>query len=352
MNSSMNTPLAGVHVIEFEGIGPGPLAGRMLADLGAKVTVITRPERGLLVAQLGGGRENPMRLGKNVVQMNLKDEASRDDALALIAKADALIEGNRPGVMERLGLGPEDCAKVNPRIVYGRITGWGQNGPLSQSAGHDLNYVALTGLLSVSAHRGERPIVPPTVVGDASGALGLALGIVSGLLAARNTGKGAVIDAAICDIASMLGGITHWLHDNQQLGVDTPSAFHDSPFYDIYQCSDDNYITVGALEPQFYELLLNKIGILDVSIEKQYETDEWPALKKRIAQIFLSQPRQYWCDLLEGTDACFAPVLSFSEAIEHPHNIARGTLTKTLSGSMRCQAAPRFTGLSRVHSHD
>jgi alpha-methylacyl-CoA racemase len=352
MNTSMSTPLAGVHVVEFEGIGPGPLAGRMLADLGAKVTVIARPERGVLVAQLGVGRENPMHLGKAVVQMNLKDEASRDNALALVSKADALIEGNRPGVMERLGLGPEDCAKVNPRIVYGRITGWGQNGPLSQSAGHDLNYVALTGLLSVSAHRGERPIVPPTVIGDASGALGLALGIVSGLLAARHTGRGSVIDAAICDIASMLGGITHWLYDNQQLGGDAPSAFHDSPFYDIYQCSDDKYITVGALEPQFYELLMNKIGIFDVSIEKQYATQEWPALKRRIKQIFLSQPRQHWCDLLEGTDACFAPVLSLSEATEHPHNIARGTLMKTPSGSMRCQAAPRFAGLPRTHFHE
>jgi alpha-methylacyl-CoA racemase len=178
MSAPLSSPLAGIRVVEFEGIGPGPLAARMLADMGAEVTVIGRPQQGAVAAQLGGSGDNPLRRGKTVVLLDLKQDAARAEALALVAQADALIEGNRPGVMERLKLGPAECAQVNPRIVYGRMTGWGQSGPLAQAAGHDLNYVALTGMLSLSAHRGERPIVPPTVVGDAGGALGLAFGMV------------------------------------------------------------------------------------------------------------------------------------------------------------------------------
>lgn len=348
MSARLNAPLAGVRVIEFEGIGPGPLAARMLADLGAQVTVIARPQQGVVAAQLGGSGDNPMHDGKTVIRMDLKQEASRLEALALVAQADALIEGNRPGVMERLGLGPAECARVNPRIVYGRITGWGQNGPLAQAAGHDLNYVALTGLLALSAHRDERPVVPPTVVGDASGALGLAFGMVSAVLASRTTGQGAVVDAAIVDIVVMLGGLAHWIHDSGQLGTEKPSAFHDSPFYDVYRCADGGCITLGALEPQFYALLMNKLGLTDVPLDKQYAVREWPALKARMTALFLSQPRQHWCALLEGTDACFAPVLSLDEAALHPHNVARGTLARSPSGATRSQAAPRFTPLPGV----
>ena len=352
LSSPLALPLAGVRIIEFEGIGPGPLAGRMLADLGADVTVISRLQQGAVAAQLGGGGENPMQRGKTVVQMDLKKESARQEALALVAQADALIEGNRPGVMERLGLGPADCAKVNARIVYGRITGWGQSGPLAQAAGHDLNYVALTGLLAVSAHRGERPMVPPTVVGDASGALGLAFGIVSAVLQARSSGQGCVIDAAIVDIAAMLGGLAHWIHNSGQLGVERPSAFHDSPFYDIYPCADGGHITLGALEPQFYDLLLKKLGLTDVSAAQQYATKDWPALKARIAQLFLSQPRQHWCDLLEGTDVCFAPVLNLGEAALHPHNIARNTFARAPSGALSSAPAPRFTPLPGAPTHE
>ena len=348
MSARLNAPLAGVRVIEFEGIGPGPLAARMLADLGAQVTVIARPQQGVVAAQLGGSGDNPMHDGKTVIRMDLKQEASRLEALALVAQADALIEGNRPGVMERLGLGPAECARVNPRIVYGRITGWGQNGPLAQAAGHDLNYVALTGLLALSAHRDERPVVPPTVVGDASGALGLAFGMVSAVLASRTTGQGAVVDAAIVDIVAMLGGLAHWIHDSGQLGTEKPSAFHDSPFYDVYRCADGGCITLGALEPQFYALLMNKLGLTDVPLDKQYAVREWPALKARMTALFLSQPRQHWCALLEGTDACFAPVLSLDEAALHPHNVARCTLARSPSGATRSQAAPRFTPLPGV----
>lgn len=352
MMDRLVTPLAGVRIVEFEGIGPGPLAGKILSDMGAEVTVISRIEQGAVAAQLSGENENPMRGGKTVVQLDLKQPFARQRALEIVEHSDALIEGNRPGVMERLGLGPEDCGKVNPRIVYGRITGWGQSGPLSQAAGHDLNYVAITGLLALSAYRGQRPIVPPTVVGDATGALGLAFGIVCAVMAARSSGKGVVIDAAIVDIAAMLGGIAHWIHNSGQLGHECASAFHDSPFYDVYQCADGGYITVGALEPQFYSLLLNKLGLSDVAADRQYRSDEWPALKERLSNLFKTQSRQFWCDLLEGTDACFAPVLSLSEAVQHSHNVARGSLKRDGKGSITSAAAPRFLPLPGVTEHD
>ena len=222
-------PLHGVRIIEFEGLGPGPLAARMLAGLGAEVIALVRPTVGAVAAQLGGGGE-PLREGKRIEALDLKTPDGRARALTLIAGADALIEGNRPGAMERLGLGPHNCAAVNPKLVYGRMTGWGQSGPLSHAAGHDLNYLALTGLLPLAARPGQLPQMTPTLVGDASGALGLALGIVSGVLAARTTGQGCVVDAAIVDIVAMMGGLVHWIHAGGQLGGTQPSPFHDSPF--------------------------------------------------------------------------------------------------------------------------
>lgn len=345
MTPPMVPPLTGVRIVEFEGIGPGPLAGRMLADMGAEVTVIARPQQGAVTAQLGGGGDNPLRRGKTVVPLDLKQADARAEAMALVAQADGLIEGNRPGVMERLGLGPADCAKANPRIVYGRMTGWGQSGPLAQAAGHDLNYVALTGVLSLSAHRGERPIVPPTVVGDAGGALGLAFGMVCAILDARSSGRGRVVDAAIVDIVAMLGSIAQWIHGNGQLGGDVPSPFHDSPFYDVYCCADGGCITLGAIEPQFYALLLEKLGLADVDRRKQYDHRTWPALKERLGALFASEPRAHWEALLEGTDVCFAPVLSLEEAAEHPHNRARGIYRRSETGALDIAPAPRFLGL-------
>lgn len=342
----MRPPLAGVRVVEFEGLGPGPLAGRMLADMGAKVTVVARPAKGAVSERLGGTARNPLRLGKTVVTLDLKEPAGVAEAMALVADADALIEGNRPGVMERLGLGPADCAVRNPRLVYGRMTGWGQSGPLAQAAGHDLNYVALSGLLSLSAHRGERPIVPPTVVGDAAGALGLAFGIVCALLEARTSGRGRVVDGAIVDVLAMLGGIAHWLHAAGQLDGPAPSPFHDSPFYDVYACADGGFITLGALEPQFYALLLEKLGLGDVDPAAQYDTAAWPALKARLRALFASRPRAHWCALLEGSDACFAPVLSVAEAVAHPHNQFRGLYRVAPDGASQAAGAPRFLPLS------
>lgn len=341
----MTPPLAGVRIVEFEGIGPGPLAGRMLADMGAAVTVIARPQKGAVNERLGGAGENPLRHGKTVVLLDLKQADARAQAMALVAAADALIEGNRPGVMERLGLGPADCALHNAKLVYGRMTGWGQSGPLAQAAGHDLNYVALTGLLSLSAHRGERPIVPPTVLGDAGGALGLAFGIACALLDARSTGKGRVVDSAIVDVVAMLGSIAQWVRGSGQLDGPEPSPFHDSPFYDVYACADGSFITIGAIEPQFYALLLEKLELTDVDPQKQYAHAEWPALKARLTALFVSQPRAHWCALLEGSDVCFAPVLSLAQAAVHPHNVARGIYSANATGALHVTGAPRFLAL-------
>ncbi len=338
----MTPPLASVRVVEFEGIGPGPLAARMLADMGATVTVIARPQQGAVTEMLGGTGDNPLRRGKAVVSLDLKHPAGRAEAMALVAAADALIEGNRPGVMERLGLGPEDCAARNRMLVYGRMTGWGQRGPLAQAAGHDLNYMALTGLLSLSAHREQKPIVPPTVVGDAGGALGLAFGMVCALFEARSSGQGRVVDGAIVDVMAMLGSIALWVRENGQLDGPQPSPFHDSPFYDVYGCADGGFITLGALEPQFYSLLLDKLGFTDVDPAEQYHRDKWPALKDRMVALFASRPRAHWCALMEGSDVCFAPVLSVAEAALHPHNVARSTYRRSSAGMLEAVAAPRF----------
>jgi len=342
----MKPPLTGVRIVEFEGIGPGPLAARMLCDMGAEVTVIARPGKSAVTEQLGGAGDNPLRRGKKLLLFDLKDPAARAKAMALIADTDGLIEGNRPSVMERLGLGPADCAKHNPRLIYGRMTGWGQTGPLAQSAGHDLNYVALTGLLSLSAHCGERPVVPPTVVGDAAGALGLAFGMACALIEARASGQGRVVDAAIVDVVAMLGGIALWVRSSGQIDGPAPSPFHDSPFYEVYACADGGFVTLGALEPQFYGLLLDKLGLRDVDPRAQYDSSAWPALKARLVALFVSQPRAHWCALLEGSDVCFAPVLSLEEAASHPHNVARGIYSHGEGRDLQVAAAPRFLPLS------
>ncbi|MBA8880144.1 CaiB/BaiF CoA transferase family protein [Phyllobacterium myrsinacearum] len=346
-------PLHTLRVIEFEGIGPGPLAGLMLASLGAQVTVISRPVPQQIMREFGGDHgENPLRRNKQVIPLDLKTAAGVTRALELIAGADALIEANRPGVMERLGLGPAECAARNPRLVYGRMTGWGQTGPLSQSAGHDLNYLALTGLLSLSARPGEAPIVPPTVMGDATGALGLCFGIVSAVLDARATGRGRVVDAAIVDVVAMLGTIVQLARSSGQIDGARPSPFHDSPFYDSYVCADGRFITIGALENQFYTLLLAKLGLSDVDPASQYDRTEWPGLKRRFTDLFASRARDHWCDLLEGTDACFAPVLSIAEAVGHPHAKARGIYTETSSGLIEAAPAPRFSDLDLTDKPD
>jgi len=332
-------------VLEFEGIGPGPLAGRMLADLGADVTVIAKPDGGAF-----GALSTGLRRGKRVITLNLKRAEDREQALEFAAESDALIEGNRPGVMERLGLGPGVCLTRNPRLVYGRMTGWGQTGPLASTAGHDLNYVALTGLLSLAASPGQTPRVPPTVVGDATGALGLAFGLVSGCLQAQRTGQGCVVDAAIVDVLAMLGGLALLARDQGMLDGKLPSVFHDSPFYDTYACADGGHITVAAMEPPFYAMLLRRLGLDDVDLTQQYDARTWPALRQRLQALFKSQPRQHWDELLLGTDACYAPVLSLDEAAAHPHNRARGTFSANGNGVLDVQPAPRFNAVGACAS--
>jgi alpha-methylacyl-CoA racemase len=341
----MKPPLVGTRIVEFEGIGPGPLAGRMLSDMGADVTVIARPYSSAVDERLGGSSDNPLRRGKTVVALDLKQPAGVAEAMMLVSASDALIEGNRPGVMERLGLGPAQFAARNPRLVYGRITGWGQSGPLAQAAGHDLNYVALTGLLSLSAYRGERPIVPPTVVGDGAGALGLAFGIVCALLEARRSGRGRVVDAAIVDVVAMLGSIVQWIRAGGAIDGVQPSPFHDSPFYDVYECADGRFVTIGALEPQFYALLLNKLGLTDVDAVEQYDRATWQGLKARFKTLFASRSRSHWCAVLEGSDACFAPVLSIDEAAVHPHNLSRGICHVDPEGAVEVSGMLRFLPL-------
>jgi len=343
----MMRPLAGMKVIEFEGIGPGPLAGRMLADLGADVVAVVRPDKAKLGDPDKPLAEGPLRRGKRVVLLNLKRPEAVEEALTLIATADALIEGNRPGVMERLGLGPADCAKRNPRLVYGRMTGWGQDGPLAQAAAHDLNYLALSGVLSLAARDGQAPIPPPTVLGDGGGALGLAFGVAAGVFAASRSGKGCVIDCSILDMAASLGGIALSARAAGMLDAGSPSPFHDSPFYDVYLCADGQYVSLGALEPKFYSMLLDKLGLTDVDPEAQYERAAWPALKQRLSELFLTQPSGRWRALLEGSDACFAPVLTLAEAAAHPHIKARGVYSLRSGGELEAAGAPRFFPLER-----
>lgn len=341
-------PLRGVRVVEFEGIGPGPLCGAMLVGLGAEVVLVARPvapdaRRVLRIGEVPD--EIAIEHGKRVVKLDLKTPEGIAAALDLVADADALIEGLRPGAMERLGLGPTVCHARNPALVYGRMTGWGQHGPLAASAGHDLNYIALTGLLAFAARDGAMPVTPPTVLGDAVGALGLAFGIASGVLHARQSGEGCVIDAAITDIAAMLGSLLQVAQAAGTVGGALPSPFHDSPFYDVYACADGRAITLGALEPQFYRLLLDKLGLHDVDASAQYDRAQWPALKARIAALIATQPSAHWRELLEGTDVCFAPVLTLDEAARHPHNVERGVFRRAAHGggeAVRANAAPRF----------
>ena len=339
----MLRPLQGLKVIEFEGIGPGPLAGRMLADLGADVVAVVRPHKAKLGDPDRPLLEGPLRRGKRIVPLDLKRAQALAEALTLIETADALIEGNRPGVMERLGLGPAECAARNPRLVYGRMTGWGQDGPLAHVAGHDLNYLALSGVLSLAARDGQAPIAPPTVLGDGAGALGLAFGVAAACFAASRSGKGSVIDCSIVDVVASLSGIA--LAARAAGMLDAPSPFHDSPFYDVYACADGRYVSIGALEPQFYAELLDKLGLADVDRQGQYDRAAWPALKARLKALFLSQPSAHWRALIEGSDACFAPVLSLAEAAAHPHNAARGVYKRGPDGELDASPAPRFLPL-------
>ena len=337
-------PLQGIRIIELAGIGPGPFCGMLLADLGADVVLVDR--KGGSLPFTSRPKFDVTRRGKRSIAVDLKQPGAAETVLRLIERADGLIEGFRPGVMERLGLGPEVCLARNPRLVYGRLTGWGQNGPLSQAAGHDLNYVALSGVLYHSGHRDSAPAVPPTAVGDiGGGAMFLALGLVSGILRARETGQGQVVDAAITDGCALMSSLVQTMRlqrlwaDQRQSNVLDGGAF----WYDTYQCADGEWISVGALEPQFYRLLIEKLGLAGEGLEgAQFDMGRWPELAGRFTALFRTRTRSEWCALLEGTDACFAPVLSLAEAQTHPHNASRGTYVE-VGGVRQPAPAPRFS---------
>ena len=337
-------PLASVRVLEFEAIGPGPFCGMMLADMGADVLLVDRPQD----PQLGFGRDrwsDVMLRGRRSVTLDLKSKNGVDAALRLAARADAVIEGFRPGVMERLGLGPEALLARNPKLVYGRMTGWGQDGPLAARAGHDINYIALAGVLHAIGRSGGSPVPPLNLVGDfGGGGMLLAFGIACGLLEAQRSGKGQVVDAAMVDgaasLSSMFWGMLaakRWSEARGENVLDTGA-----PWYDSYETSDGKYVAIGAIEPKFYAELLQRLGLAEESLPAQYDRNGWPDLRKAFSKKFRTQTRDEWCRIFEGSDACFAPVLTFSEALAHPHNTLRRTFVE--SGTVTQPApAPRFS---------
>jgi alpha-methylacyl-CoA racemase len=327
-----------MKVIEMAGIGPGPFCAMVLADLGADVVRVARADATLDPCDV-------LSRSRTVLNLDLRDPQAVQEVLALVAQADVLIEGFRPGVMERLGLGPDVCLARQPRLVYGRMTGWGQHGPLSHAAGHDINYIAISGALHAIGREGEAPVPPLNYVGDfGGGAMLLAVGILAALHETRRSGQGQVVDAAMTDGAALLSAMMYgfkaagqWSNyrgDNMLDG----GAF----FYDTYACADGRHVAVGAIEPQFYALLREKCGIAnDPVFDAQMDRQAWPLLKLRLAEVFRTRTRDEWCVLLEGTDACFAPVLDWDEAPEHPHNQARKTFT-SLQGVLQPAPAPRF----------
>ncbi len=338
--------LSGLRVIEIAGLGPAPFCGMLLADMGADVVLVERGG-GRTVDPLSVGRNAIVNRGKRSLVLDLKDPAAVDALLRLIDGADALIEGMRPGVMERLGLGPEICLARQPRLVYGRMTGWGQDGPLAQAAGHDINYIALSGALWFSGAPGEAPMAPPTLVGDlGGGALYLAMGVLAALLAARQSGFGQVIDAAIVDGSANLMNLLLSLHAAGQQPMERGRGLLDGPhWYGSYVCADGLFVSVGALEPQFNALLFARLGLADdpdFAAAHAYDPRRWPRLRVRHAALFATQPRGHWVALLEGSDACFAPVLTPREAFAHPHLCARAVYAER-DGVLQAAPAPRFS---------
>jgi len=340
-------PLAGKRIIEIGGIGPAPVCGMMLADMGAEVIVVERKaEPANETGMLEDANAMIMNRGKKSIAVDLKRDGATDVVLRLLRDADGLIEGFRPGVMERLGLGPDTCIEANPRLVYGRMTGWGQNGPLAQVAGHDINYVALSGALWYGGRADSPPTVPPTLVGDiAGGSMLLTVGMLAAMLHAQATGKGQVVDAAMCDGAASATTLLYALFQNGQWSSKRQDNLLDgaSHWYDTYETADAKFVSIGSIEPQFYAQLLEKLGLSgDPDFSQQYEKKSWPNLKMRFTDIFKSKTRAEWCDLMEGTDICFAPVLDFDEAPEHPHNKARGNFTE-VAGVKQPAPAPHFS---------
>jgi alpha-methylacyl-CoA racemase len=338
-------PLAGVKIVEFAGIGPAPLAAMLLADMGATVLLIDRvvdSQLGLPLAQ----KVDFTRRNRAIVRLDLKQPAVVAQVLRLVEGADGLIEGFRPGVMERLGLGPEVCLARNPRLAYGRVTGWGQVGPLSQAAGHDMNYIALTGALHAIGRAGQKPTPPLNLVGDyGGGALYLVTGLLAAIISARGTGKGQVVDAAMVDGALSLMTPIYAMKAGGRLSGPRGTNQLDSGayYYEVYECADGQYVSVASIEGKFHAELLRLLEIDPASLPAQQDRAGWPKVKAILAEKFLTRTRADWCALLEGTDACFAPVLSMEEAPSHPHNAARDAFIE-VGGVTQPAPAPRFLG--------
>jgi alpha-methylacyl-CoA racemase len=337
-------PLSGLRIIELAGVGPGPMCAMLLADLGATVLRIDRPEP----ADLGLKRPlkyNLLLRSRKSIALDLKDPRALEMALSLITQADALIEGFRPGVTERLGLGPEVCLRRNPRLVYGRMTGWGQSGPLAHTAGHDLGYIAITGVLNAIGRQGEPPSIPLNLIGDyAGGALYLALGLLAAIIEARGSGQGQVVDAAIVDgtasLATTFFGMLAAGMLNPGRGANTTDS--GSHFYDVYECSDGQWISVGPIEPKFYGVLLGLLEIDPAELGPQMDPANWGRAKSVLAAKFRARTRDQWAELFANTDACVAPVLRWDEAANHPHLAARGTFVE-VDGIVQPAPAPRFS---------
>ena len=336
--------LEGLTVIEFAGIGPGPFACMMLADHGAKVIRIERP--GVKGRYGDGGNRDILNRNRTRLELDMKDPVAIAQIRELVRGADAVIEGFRPGVMERLGLGPEVLLADNPGLVFGRMTGWGQDGPMAPLAGHDINYIALSGALHSYGRKGEKPSFPVNAVGDfGGGGMMMAFGVLAAVLNARTTGKGQVVDCAMVDGAAILSAMTYSFLGNgmwrDERGVNLlDSGAH---FYDTYETADGKWISIGSIEPQFYALLLDKAGLKDdPAFAAQMDARQWPALKDKLTALFLTKTRDEWCALMVGTDICFAPVLSLREAPKHPHNVARGTFVED-GGMVQPAPAPRFS---------
>jgi alpha-methylacyl-CoA racemase len=338
----MGGPLAGVKVLELEAIGPAPFAGMLLADMGADVLVVDRPGS----SGLGLKRErwyDVMLRGKRSVTLDLKSAAGTDAALELISRADVLIEGFRPGVMERLGLGPDAALRANPRLVYGRMTGWGQEGPLAPRAGHDINYIALSGVLHAFGRKGEAPVPPLNLVGDfGGGGMLLAFGVTCALLEARRSGRGQVVDAAMVDGAALLAAMFSGFLAGGQWSEARGANILDTgaPWYEVYETADGRYVAIGAIEDKFFAELAARLKLLD--LPPQHDRARWPEMRRRFAETFKSKPRDEWCRIFEGADACFAPVLSWSEARTHPHATARSAYMNVANVEQPAPA-PRFS---------
>ena len=333
-------PLKGLKIIEMAGIGPGPFCGMVLADLGAKIIRVDR------ASAIGtGSKQDASNRGKKSIAVDLKSEEGVEVVLKLVETADAIFEGFRPGVMERLGLGPEVCSKRNERIVFGRMTGWGQEGPLANAAGHDINYISLTGALAAIGRPGSPPVPPLNLIGDfGGGGMLLALGLVAALLESKESKKGQVVDAAMTDGSALLMTMIYTMQSSGVWKTSMGSNLLDggSHFYDTYECKDGKFISLGSIEPQFYALLC-QIAELDESIfGNQMSRDSWPEQKEAIKKVIFDKTRDEWCELMEGTDVCFAPVLDMSEAPKHPHNVERKTFID-LEGVTQPAPAPRFS---------